>query len=251
VLENPNAFSLFLDVDGTLLELAATPKSVRIPDGLSDVLRLLMERLDGAVAIISGRRISEIDQIVSPLVLAASGVHGAELRTAPNGAIEQISPALPDDVVQRMRKLALSIPGVIAEPKGAGLAIHYRLAPHAEADILAAIRDVLDAHAGAFEMLPGKRLFEIIPSGLSKGTALATLSLLPAFRGRIPIMIGDDIGDETAFAATEGMRGFALKVAGEYFREDVADFDGPGAVMIWLDQIAQRLGTRESVRSDS
>lgn len=251
VLANPNAFSLFLDVDGTLLELAATPRSVRIPDGLSDLLERLAQRLDGAVAIISGRLISEIDQIVSPLVLPASGVHGAELRKASNGDIEQISPTLPDDVVQSMRQLASRIPGVIAEPKGAGLAIHYRLAPHAEADILAALEAILDRHAGAFELLPGKRLFEILPSGLSKGTALATLSQLPAFRGRTPIMIGDDIGDETAFAAAEGLEGFGLRVAGEYFPEEIADFNGPHAVMTWLDQIARRPSLREGIRSHS
>jgi trehalose 6-phosphate phosphatase len=251
VLTNPNAFSLFLDVDGTLLELAATPKSVLVPDGLSDLLGRLAQRLGGAVAIISGRLISEIDQIVSPLVLPASGVHGAELRKSPHGEIEQISPALPDAVVESMRQLARRIPGVIAEPKGAGLAIHYRLAPHAEADILVALEAILDRHSGAFELLPGKRLFEIVPAGLSKGTALATLSELPAFRGRTPIMIGDDIGDETAFAAAESMKGFGLRVAGEHFSEEIADFNGPRAVMTWLDQIARRETVREGVRSRS
>lgn len=251
LLENPSAFALFLDVDGTLLELAATPKSVRIPDGLNDLLQLLTKRLDGAVAIISGRLISEIDQIVYPVVLPASGVHGAELRRGPDGDIERISPALPEKVVASVRKLALRFPGVIAEPKGPGLAVHYRLAPHAEADILVALQAILDTHAGAFALLPGKRLFEILPAGLSKGTALAALSGLPAFRGRVPIMIGDDIGDEAAFAVAEGMGGFGLRVAGEYYGEDMADFSGPHAVMSWLDQIAHRLTLSESVRQTS
>lgn len=248
VLSNPRAYSLFLDVDGTLLELAATPNSIHIPEGLSDLLQLLMTRLDGAVAIISGRLISEIDQIVRPIILPASGVHGSELRGAASGAIEQISPTLPADVVASLKKLVPRFPGVIVEPKGAGLAIHYRLAPHAEADILATIAHILKTHEGAFELLPGKRLFELIPAGLSKGTALAALSQLPAFRGRVPIMIGDDIGDETAFGVAEEMRGFGLRVAGEYFHPDVADFSGPRSVMEWLEQIVDR-PVHDSARS--
>lgn len=241
ILANPRACALFLDVDGTLLDLAATPKSVRVPDKLIPILQRLTLAFDGGLAIITGRLISEIDLLLAPLRLAASGVHGAELRTAPDREIERVTAVLPPDVVQSMRKLALQIPGVIAEPKGAGIAIHYRLAPHAEADILAALEASLDKHAGAFELLPGKRLFEVIPSGLSKGTALASLSKLPAFRGRTPVMIGDDVGDEAAFAAAEGLHGFALRVAGEQYDEDIADFAGPSSVVNWLDQLARRL----------
>lgn len=248
ILANPRACALFLDVDGTLLDLAATPKSVRVPDGLIAILQRLSLAFDGAVAIITGRLISEIDLLLSPLRLAASGVHGAELRRAPDLEIERVTAALPADVIQSMRKLALDIPGVIAEPKGAGLAIHYRLAPHAEGQILDALEATLDAHAGAFELLPGKRLYEVVPSGLSKGTALATLSALPAFRGRTPIMIGDDIGDETAFTAAENLDGFALRVAGEHYDADISDFAGPRAVVAWLDQLSRRLTPAEGIR---
>ncbi|MBN8913163.1 MAG: trehalose-phosphatase [Rhizobiales bacterium] len=245
ILANPHACALFLDVDGTLLDLAPTPKGVRVPDGLISILQRLILAFDGAVAIITGRLISEIDLLLSPLRLPASGVHGAELRTGPNREIERVTAVLPPDVVQSMRKLALANPGVIAEPKGPGLAIHYRLAPHAEADILAALEASLDKHAGAFELLPGKRLFEVIPSGLSKGTALAQLSKLPAFRDRTPVMIGDDVGDEAAFAAAEGLHGFALRVAGEHYAEDRADFAGPSSVINWLDQLTRRIVPRE------
>ena len=248
ILANPRGCALFLDVDGTLLDLAATPKSVRVPEGLIAILQRLNLAFDGAVAIITGRLISEIDLLLTPLRLAASGVHGAELRTAPDCEIERVSAVLPADVVQSMRKLALDIPGVIAEPKGPGLAIHYRLAPHAESDILNALEESLDRHAGAFELMPGKRLYEIVPSGLSKGTALAALAALPAFRGRMPIMIGDDIGDEPAFVAAEDRNGFALRVAGEHYDEDESDFTGPRAVVNWLDQLARRLASAEESR---
>jgi len=245
ILANPRGAALFLDVDGTLLDLAATPKSVRVPNGLVGVLQRLSLMLDGAVAIITGRLISDIDLLLQPLKLAASGVHGAEIRTSPTGEIERVTAMLPADVVQEMRKLALDIPGVIAEPKGSGLAVHYRLAPQAEGVILAALAAALERHKGAFELLAGKRLFEVLPSGHSKGTALAALSALPAFRGRTPIMIGDDVGDEAAFAVAEGMGGFALRVAGEYYRDTDSDFAGPRAVLDWLDEIARKLGQAE------
>lgn len=248
ILANPRACALFLDVDGTLLDLAATPKSVQVPDGLIATLQRLSLAFDGAVAIISGRLISEIDLLLAPLRLTASGVHGAELRTAPDREIERVTRALPADVVQSMRKLALDIPGVIAEPKGPGLAVHYRLAPHAEGDILTALEESLDKHGGAFELLSGKRLYEVVPSGLSKGTALAALATLPAFRGRIPIMIGDDIGDEPAFEAAENLNGYALRVAGEHYDEDVSDFAGPGAVVNWLDQLTRRLSPGHGIQ---
>lgn len=249
ILANPRAFALFLDVDGTLLDLAPTPKSVRIPEGLIAVLQRLTLAFDGALAIITGRLISEIDVLLAPLRLPASGVHGAELRKGPDHEIERVTATLPADVVQAMRKLALKIPGVIAEPKGAGLAIHYRLAPHAEAEILAALEAALNRHAGAFELLPGKRLFEIVPSGLSKGTALAQLAALPAFRDRVPVMIGDDIGDEAAFAAAEGLDGLALRVAGEHYADEAADFPGPRAVVAWLEHLSRRLPPAEAAEA--
>lgn len=242
LLANPGSCALFLDMDGTLLELAPTPKSVRVPEGLLGLLNRLQLAFGGAVAIVTGRLITEADQILAPLRFAASGVHGAELRTEPEGDIERVSPLLPDEVAHDLHRLAERFPGVIAEPKGPGLALHYRLAPHAQGDLLAALETYLDSHAaGTLELISGKRLFEVIPSGLSKGTALAALSALATFRGRRPIMIGDDIGDESAFAAAEGMDGFGLRVAGEHYREDVADFAGPKAVIAWLDHVARRL----------
>ncbi|AHB49332.1 trehalose-phosphatase [Hyphomicrobium nitrativorans NL23] len=241
VLSNPGRYALFLDVDGTLIELADTPEAVIVPDGLIALLQRLALGLDGAMAIVTGRLISDIDHLLSPLRLAAAGVHGAEMRLDPDLEIERVTAGLPDEIIQTMRKLALDIPGVIAEPKGGGLALHYRLAPDAEREILAALTAAIERHAGALELVPGKKIFEVVPSGLSKGTALAKLATLPAFRNRIPIMIGDDVGDEPAFAVAEGLKGFGLRVAGEHHPPDIADFPGPSAVMCWLDQLSHRL----------
>lgn len=242
ILADAGSCALFLDMDGTLLELAPTPKSVRLPDGLPDLLDRLGLLFSGAIAIVTGRLIAEADEILSPARLAASGVHGAEMRRTPEGGIERVTPALDDEVVHALYRIAQRYPGVLAEPKGAGLALHYRLAPHAEFELLAAIETYLASYeGGALSIMPGKRLYEVIPSGLSKGTALATLSQLPAFRGRRPIMIGDDIGDEPAFATAEGLGGFALRVAGEHYSADMADFSGPKAVVAWLEKMARSL----------
>lgn len=249
MLADPSACALFLDVDGTLIEMASRPEAVTVPDGLVALLQRLTLGLDGAVALVTGRLISDVDHLLSPLRLAAAGVHGAEMRTNPDQDIERVTHTLPDDFVQTLRKLAIDLPGVIVEPKGSGLALHYRLAPAAERDILAALTELIDQHAGAFELVPGKKIFEVVPSGLSKGTALAQLAELPAFRDRVPIMIGDDVGDESAFAVAEGLKGYGLRVAGEYYQPDSADFSGPKAVMSWLDAFASRLAPTESLRS--
>lgn len=248
MLGNPRACALFLDVDGTLLELAPTPELVQVPDGLIPLLQRLHYSLDGAVAIITGRILGDIDHILRPLRLAGSGIHGAELRKGPEFDVERVQARLPDDLLADMRALAASVPGIIVEPKEPGLAVHYRLAPSAEPVVLAALQTALERHAGVFEILRGKKLFEIVPSGLSKGTALASLAKLPAFRNRVPVMIGDDIGDEAAFSVAESMNGFALRVAGEHYGDDRADLAGPRAVVRWLEQLAHRLTVIEQIQ---
>jgi trehalose 6-phosphate phosphatase len=245
-LAKPRQCALFLDVDGTLLELAATPKTVWVPDGLVDLLGRLAAALDGALAIISGRRIGEIDRLLAPLRLIASGVHGSELRMAADDEIQHLTPVLAPEMVAALKELAGRTPGAFAEPKGSGLAIHYRLAPAAEATIEDDLRKLLDRQSGAFDLWPGQKVFEVIPAGFSKGTALATLAALPTFQGRLPIMIGDDIGDEPAFAAAERLQGFALRVAGENYAASSADFEGPQAVYKWLDRLSRRLAVEQS-----
>lgn len=245
LLASPDRCALFLDVDGTLLELAVTPDRVVVPDGLVGILQRLQRTLGGAVAVNTGRMIGRIDDLLQPLRLAASGVHGAELRLRPDKAIERVEAKLPEALLVSLYALAAQFPGVIVEAKGAGLSIHYRLAPDAEQPILTTLKLALDDQSGAFEILPGKKLFEVLPAGLSKATGLAALLRQSAFRNRVPIMIGDDVGDEAAFAAAEAMNGIALRVAGEHFGAEAADFAGPRAVVRWLDQLAHRFAVLE------
>jgi trehalose 6-phosphate phosphatase len=153
-----------------------------------------------------------------------------------------MTPNLAETTVHALRELAGQAPGAFAEPKGSGLAIHYRLAPEAELLIAGALKEFHDQHNGQFKIWPGQKVFEVIPAGFSKGTALATFAALPPFKDRIPIMIGDDVGDEPAFAEAERLNGYGLRVAGENFPQGRADFDGPRSVLTWLDQLGRRLG---------
>lgn len=234
----PEKCAIFLDVDGTLLDLATTPSSITVPDNLVQLLGDLSHSLGGALAIITGRRIAEIDRILAPLQLAASGVHGSEMRMTPGGETLEMMPALPDQIVEPLIALAARTPGAFAEPKGAGLAIHYRLAPDAGPAIASALADFVDSRKDQLEIWPGHKVFEVIPAGLTKGTALESLAASAPFKDRIPIMIGDDIGDEPAFAAAERLNGFGLRVASENFREHATEFSGPASVRDWLARVA-------------
>jgi trehalose 6-phosphate phosphatase len=246
-LGNSSRIALFLDMDGTLLDLAATPESVIIPGGLVDLLRRLANGLGGALAIVTGRRISEVDQILAPLRLAASGVHGSEMRVLASSPIKHMTADLSDDIVQSLRELAGRAPGAFAEPKGSGLAIHYRRVPEAESAIAADLQQFHARNPGKFDIWPGRKVFEVIPKGYSKGTAISTLAAEAPFRGRVPIMIGDDVGDEPAFSAAERLHGFGLRVGGENFDASRSDFEDPQSVLQWLDVLSRRTADGHSI----
>jgi trehalose 6-phosphate phosphatase len=235
--------ALFLDVDGTLLDIAPTPGEVVVPPDLPELLVRLSKALGGALAILTGRQLAEIDELLTPAMLVGAGVHGAELRTTPGGEIVRVATALPDTLVEQFNALAERLPGIFAEPKGPGFAIHYRQAPDLKAAVEAEIRGLIAQHPEDLVLCPGRKLFEVIPQGHSKGTALETLAALPAFSGRMPVMLGDDVGDVPALAAAEQLGGVGLKVAGGHFGSTGADFSGPEAVTAWLSKLLQRLET--------
>ncbi|MGZ5824053.1 MAG: trehalose-phosphatase [Hyphomicrobium sp.] len=238
---NPSRYALFLDVDGTLLDIAATPDEVVVPRELAPLLARIAKGLDGALAILTGRQLVEIDVLLEPLRLVGAGVHGAELRAAPSDSIVRVATSLPGSLVDQALELANGMPGIIAEPKGPGLALHYRQAPELKVVLEAQIRLLLSRYADELVLCPGRKLFEIIPAGHSKGTALETLAMLPTFAGRLPVMIGDDVGDVPALAAAQRLGGFGLRVAGEQFAESAADLHGPASVLHWLNRLAGRL----------
>jgi trehalose 6-phosphate phosphatase len=237
----PARYALFLDVDGTLLDIAATPNEVVVPRQLAPLLARISKGLDGALAVLSGRQLAEIDTILAPLKLIGAGVHGAELRTAPGEPIVRVAMSLPGSLVDHALDIANDMPGIIAEPKGPGLALHYRKSPELQPVLEARLRLLLSRYADELVLCPGRKLFEIIPAGHSKGTALETLLKLPAFTERLPVMIGDDVGDVPALSAAQRLGGFGLRVAGEQFPLSAADLRGPASVLEWLERLANRL----------
>ena len=238
---DPSKCALFLDVDGTLLDIAPTPSEVIVPPKLPELLMSISKGLDGALAILTGRQLAEIDALFAPAQFIGGGVHGAELRTTPGGPIIRAATALPDALVDELKRLADRLPGIMAEPKGPGFAIHYRQAPELKDAVEAAIRALVAQYPEDLVLCPGRKLFEIIPRGYSKGSALRTLAGLPTFAQRTPIMIGDDVGDLPALAAAEKLGGVGLRVAGGHFGQADFDLRGPNGVVAWLQDLSERL----------
>ena len=239
--------AIFLDIDGTLLDIALRPHDVRVPPTLRKVLATLYDRTGGAIALVSGRALSDIDLIFSPLRLSAVGGHGAEIRPTPNGQAENPRPPLLD--AQTRKKIAAIAQvgdGIIVEDKGYSIALHYRLAP----DKQGAIEDALavlcaELPPGSVEILRGKSVIEVKKVGFNKGTALRDLMSHTPFAGRKPIFIGDDRTDETAFAVVPEFDGIAISV-GRMVPGVAERFEAPSDVRRWLERLAKHNGNAQS-----
>jgi trehalose 6-phosphate phosphatase len=232
--------AILLDVDGTILDLAPTPREVHVPPTLRDTLARLWERTAGAVAFVSGRPIGELDLIFAPLELPCIGGHGAELRTSAGALTE--APRLPPlgrDVKRRFAEIAQVSPGIVVEDKGYSLALHYRLAPEHE-PVVRERAAAICASLGALplELLPGKLVVEIKQRGFTKATAVRELMTYPPFTGRRPIFIGDDITDLGVFDVLPDYDGIGISVG-----RDVPGirnrFDRPADVRHWLESISR------------
>jgi trehalose 6-phosphate phosphatase len=243
LIENPSGFALFLDLDGTLIDIAAAPDQVVIPADLVPLLYRLSTGLGGALAIVTGRPVADIDRFLNPLRLVAAGVHGAELRLERNGEVLLCVGPMDPHVEAAVRSLGKLVPGVIIESKVYSIAVHYRLAPAAEPQIEAALKGIVAGSPDHFILCPGRCVIEVVPRQVSKGAALQAILALPAFKGRLPIMVGDDVPDESALAAAAFCGGKGLRVAGEHFNGK-ADFTGPADVRAWLATMADALEAR-------
>lgn len=229
--------AFLLDIDGTLLDIAPSPRQVWVPTGLRRTLTRLTELTDGAVALVSGRSLNEIDLIFSPLQLAAIGVHGAEMRVSGDGEVQSRTAPLSKALKRKLATIAELGPGVLVEDKGYSLALHYRLAPDKGAEVLAAVRTICSDAGEAVEILPGKLVVDIKPPAINKGNAVCDLMQLPPFAGRRPIFIGDDTTDLAVFGVIPRFDGQAYSVGGIAAEVD-GHFDRPEAVREWLAQIA-------------
>jgi trehalose 6-phosphate phosphatase len=240
-LDDPTRWALFIDIDGTLLGMAPTPDQVRVPPGLVTLLEDLRHGLGGALAIMTGRRVTEADRLFAPLKLVASGVHGTELRVDPGGPIAELARAIPPDVIRAMDKICGMASGILIEEKGSGVAVHYRNAPLARRALESELAAFIASSSYDLVLREGRKVIEAVPKGFSKGTALVAIAALSPFNGRRPVMIGDDVGDESAFLVAERMGGLGLRVAGEHFSTTKADFEGVAGVRAWLEALAARV----------
>jgi trehalose 6-phosphate phosphatase len=201
----------FLDVDGTLLEIERHPDMVSADRTLLRLLKRLNRACDGAVALISGRSLAQLEAIFDPLTLAAGASHGLELR-APNGAVHHLGQPLPEEAVTHIAEFVAQHEGLLLERKTRSLSVHYRERPELEDDVVRTLKEV---HAGlpeGFRLLRGKMVVELTPAAADKGSAIKAFMQMPPFKGRKPVFVGDDVTDEDGFAAVNEMGGLSVRI---------------------------------------
>src|SRR5258708_11601669 len=235
----PGDPGFFLDIDGTLLDIAERPQLVRIDEDLGHLLATLRDASGGAVALISGRSVAEIDRLFGRNFCAA-GQHGAERRDAA-GKMHQHRVPLAGlrKAHERLRAMAAEHPALVLEDKGMNLAVHYRSAPELGATVRETLRRLVEELGDDFELQSGKMVMEIKPSGKDKGTAIAEFLAEVPFRGRLPVFIGDDLTDEFGFELINRAGGCSVKV-GE--GRSAAHWRLPNAdtVRAWLKRFVER-----------
>ncbi len=233
-------FAVLLDIDGTILNFAPTPREVWVPPSLRDTLQRLHARTEGAIAFVSGRSIDDMDLIFAPLEFPAIGGHGAEFRPTVGGdAAPSPLPPLAPAIKRRFAAVRDISPGVILEDKVHSLAVHFRLAPDKEAAVRRAVEAICASlPPDTVEVLPGKAVLEIKQAGFNKGTAVRELMTYPPFRGRRPIFIGDDTTDELVFPVLAEFNGIGFSV-GRRVEGARGCFDAPRDVRNWLDTISR------------
>jgi len=202
--------ALFLDFDNTLVDLALRPESVLVPPGLITSLQRLQQGAGGALAIVSGRPLEQIDHFLAPLCLPAAGVHGVERRGA-DGVITQLPVPSIERLLTHLNPLVAQHAGLLLEVKRGALALHYRRAPELEQACVQAMTAALQHEAG-FILLRGKMVVEAKTADVDKGNAIAAFMQEAPFAGRRPVFIGDDITDEAGFAWVQSGGGLGIKV---------------------------------------
>jgi trehalose 6-phosphate phosphatase len=227
-------WAYFLDVDGTLIAIADRPDAVSIDATLLDLIARLYETSGGAVALISGRAIADLERLLAPLRVPMAGQHGLEWRDAEGRVWTHQAPAgVKETIKETLAPIVARHSGLLLEEKGLTLALHYRRAPQLASYVHQVMaRLAHEANAG-LEVQRGKRVAEIKPAGYDKGTAVTAFLSAPPFKGRHPVFIGDDANDEHGFAEVNRMGGISIRVGAgrscaRYRLPDVA------AVRSWL-----------------
>jgi trehalose 6-phosphate phosphatase len=231
--------ALYLDIDGTILDIAQTPEGVHVPDWLVPLLRRLSLKLDGALAFVSGRTLASIDELFAPLKLPTIAVHGAEIRANDQHEIfEEALAAELQRVAPLLRAGIDKLVGARLENKRSAIALHYRSAPERGREVLKLAELALCELGPEFGLIVGKCVVEIRPRHLNKGTALSRLMEQPPFRGRTPIFAGDDSTDEDAFAVVNRLGGISVRVGAAAPTAATYRLADPDALRGWLREIA-------------
>jgi trehalose 6-phosphate phosphatase len=225
------AMALLLALDGTLLDFAPTPDAVVVPPTLPPALAALQTRLGGALAIITGRPVAQIDALL-PGIPAVAGEHGGAIRHTPHGEVERgAHPPVPKAWLAEAEAALATRPGTLLERKAHGLALHFRRAPEA-GPALRTLAEALVARLPSHALLAGNMVWEVRPRGIDKGGAVRALMARAPFAGRLPVFVGDDVTDEDAIAAARALGGIGLKVD--------ETFGAPQGVRDWLAREAAR-----------
>lgn len=238
-----DACALFLDVDGTLLEFEIRPDLVGLPLGALETIGRVSDRLGGALALVSGRPLSELDHLFSPRRFAAAGLHGQQFR-----GVAAPQPAFSGDALSALRHeawlLAERHPGVLIEDKGANLALHWRAAPHAAPAVTQLAESHLPRIPG-YRLQPGDHVIELVPADVDKGRAVHILMGEAPFNGRTPVFVGDDLTDEFGFAAANAAGGWSVLVGERESSQAHFQLADPSAVHAWLRHNAAPAGAAE------
>jgi trehalose 6-phosphate phosphatase len=206
----PETAALYLDFDGTLVDFAPAPDLVQVRSELPALLSALHARQGGAIALISGRRLSEVDRLCSPIVLAGAGVHGAELRPLVPGPTQfHVDPRI-HELARTLHARFGADPRILIEDKGAAVALHFRVAPERGDECVETMRSL--AGPRALEVIPGNQVVEARVRGFDKGHAIRMLAAQAPYAGRMPVFVGDDRTDEDGFVAVAALGGYGIKV---------------------------------------
>ena len=226
--------AILLDVDGTILEIAPAPDLVHVPDSLIDLLSRLNARTGGALALISGRTLHDLDELFAPLKLAAVGCHGAEARLNPDGKAAVQARQLDARLRERLVNLTSLGPGIVVEDKRFAVALHYRLAPDFGQQLLEATQAaVAELAPPSIELMHGKHVIEVKHVGVTKGTAFRALMREAPFAGRRALFLGDDVTDQAVFDELSSFDGYGISV-GRSMKGAHYCFQRPSDVVAWL-----------------
>lgn len=234
-------WALFLDVDGTMLDYVARPESVRVPPSFRETLGLLAAALDGALAVVTGRKIADVDSLFAPLRLPVAGQHGAELRRDHSRCAFAPAPSELEAILAPVYAFAERKPAICVENKGFSAAVHYRGA-EAEREALARLlNEVIDGHGAGFRLLPGHLVFDITQRAVNKGSAVDWFMAAAPFLHRTPVFIGDERTDEDGFAAVLARGGHAIRIGLEGESLAPHRLHSPAELRAWLDGSAEAL----------